>query len=449
MKKDKIVLAYSGGLDTSIIIPWLKQNYDAEIIAACIDVGQSDNMEAVKAKALSSGASKVYIEYATDEFVKDYVFSAIKANAHYEGKYLLGTSLARPLMAKKLVEIAHKEGAEYICHGCTGKGNDQVRFEVGIAAFDPDIKVIAPWRLWDISSREEAIDYANANGIEVPCTKEKIYSRDQNLLHISHEGGDLEDTCNEHKCDILYMMTSTLEKASDQAEHVEIGFEQGEAVTLNGTSLKPHEMLSALNEIGSKHGIGVLDMIENRLVGMKSRGVYETPGGSLLMQAHSLLESLTLDRITMHTKSTLSIEYSKLVYDGLWFSPLREALDAFFQSTQQCVSGNVKMKLYKGNIIPASVDSPFALYDMGISSFGHSDLYSQKDAAGFINLFSLPTKIQSMVKKKNAQLAQSPIQTESTEQPAISAQTPKVQATAMNVEEANNWNYRITEKIQY
>lgn len=398
-KKDKIVLAYSGGLDTSIIIPWLKENYNADIIAACMNVGQDEDMDKVEKKALKSGASKVYIANLTGEFVKDYVYKSIKANALYEGKYLLGTALARPLMAKKLVEIAHLEGAAYICHGCTGKGNDQVRFEVGIAAFDPDIKVIAPWRIWDIKSREDAIDYAHAKGIEIECTKEKIYSRDQNLLHISHEGGDLEDTKNEHKSDILYMMTKTLEKAADKAEYVEITFEQGAAVILNGEPLEPYEMLAKLNGIGSNHGIGVLDMIENRLVGMKSRGVYETPGGSILVQAHSLLESLTLDRNTTHTKNILALEYAKLIYDGLWFSPLRESLDAFFEKTQETVTGTVKIKLYKGNIMPASIASPYALYDEAISSFGESPLYDHKDAEGFINLYSLPTKIQSMMKK--------------------------------------------------
>lgn len=427
MKKDKIVLAYSGGLDTSIIIPWLKENYDAEIIAACIDVGQDEDMEKVEAKAISSGATKVYVEYSTDEFVKDYVYKAIKANALYEGKYLLGTSLARPLMAKKLVEIAHKEGAAYICHGCTGKGNDQVRFEVGIAAFDPTIKVIAPWRIWDIKSREDAIDYAHSKGIEVPCTKEKIYSRDQNLLHISHEGGDLEDTSNEHKDDILYMMTKTLEKTSNTPEYVEIQFDKGEAVSVNGEKMKPHEILTSLNAIGSNHGIGVLDMIENRLVGMKSRGVYETPGGSILMEAHKLLETLTLDRNTIHTKSMMSIEYSKLVYDGLWFSPLKDALDAFFDKTQEYVSGVVKIKLYKGNIMPAAIDSPYALYDQGISSFGESDLYDHKDAEGFINLFSLPTKIQTMMKQKHE----------------------KSGAQNLNEVSANSWFVRIAENIQY
>lgn len=401
--KEKIVLAYSGGLDTSIIIPWLKENYQAEIIAVCIDVGQNEDMEKIRSKALQSGASKVYIEPMTEEFVRDYVYKAIKANAMYEGRYLLGTALARPLMSQKLVEIAHAEGASCICHGCTGKGNDQVRFEVGIAAFDPQIKVIAPWRIWDIDSREDAIDYAHAKGIEIECTKKDIYSRDRNLLHISHEGGDLENTANEHQADLLYKMTKTLKEASDQEEYLEIAFVEGEAVSLNGEPLLPHEILRELNQIGGAHGIGILDMIEDRLVGMKSRGVYETPGGTILMEAHKLIESLTLDRRTIHAKQMMSTEYAYLVYDGLWFSPLREALDAFFEKTQEKVTGTVKLKLYKGNILPVSITSPFALYDEGISSFGSSELYDQKDAEGFIRLFTLPTKIQSMMKKNTEQ----------------------------------------------
>lgn len=402
IQKETVIMAYSGGLDTSIIIPWLKENYNVDVIAVCIDIGQDDNMTQIEEKALRSGACKVYIEHGTEEFVRDYVYKAIKANAIYENKYLLGTSLARPMMAKKLVEIAHKENAKYICHGCTGKGNDQVRFEVGIAAFDPNITIIAPWRIWNIESREDAIDYANAKGIEISCSKDKIYSRDQNLLHISHEGGDLEDPSNEHNAKILYLMTKTLEDASDQAEYVEIEFRQGEAISINGNPMKPHEILKTLNSIGSNHAIGVVDMIEDRLVGMKSRGVYETPGGSILMEAHHLLESLTLDRNTIHTKNILSDEYAKLIYDGLWFSPLRESLDAFFDKTQETVSGKVKLKLYKGNILPASISSPFALYDENISSFGASDLYSHKDAEGFIKLFSLPTKIRSMIQLKTS-----------------------------------------------
>lgn len=397
----KIVLAYSGGLDTSIIIPWLKEHYEAEIIAACIDLGQAEDMTKVKTKALASGATKVYIEQVTEEFVKDYIYPAVKANALYEGKYLLGTALARPLIAKKLVEIAHKEGATAICHGCTGKGNDQVRFEVGIAAFDPGLKVIAPWRLWDIQSREDAIDYAVAKGVPIDCTKEKIYSVDQNLLHVSHEGGDLENTGNEHQADTLYTITKTLEQASDTPEYVQISFDQGEAVAIDGNRLLPHEILKKLNRIGGNHGIGILDMIENRLVGMKSRGVYETPGGTILMEAHRLLETLTLDRNMMETKARLASDYARLIYDGLWFSPLKDSLDAFFQKTQETVTGTVKIKLYKGNILPASIQSPYALYNESISSFGESPLYDHKDAAGFINLFSLPTKIRAMMEKQS------------------------------------------------
>ncbi len=396
----KVILAYSGGLDTSIIIPWLKENYHAEIIAVCIDVGQNENMNEIKSKALASGAAKAYINDSTEEFVKNYVYKAIKANALYEGKYLLGTSLSRPLMAKALVNFAHKEGAKYICHGCTGKGNDQVRFEVGISAFDPDIKIIAPWRIWNISSREDAIDYAVQKGVPISCTKEKIYSRDQNLMHISHEGGDLENVKKEHNSDTLYLMTQNLKKASDTFEYVEICFEKGEAISINGKHMKPFEILSTLNAIGSSHGIGVRDIVENRLVGMKSRGVYETPGGSILMEAHKLLETLTLDRNTMHTKNILSTEYANLIYDGLWFSPLREALDAFFEKTQEYVCGTVTVKLYKGNILPVSIDSPYSLYDKEIASFASGELYNQKDAEGFIHLFALPTKIQSMMKKK-------------------------------------------------
>lgn len=393
--KEKVVLAYSGGLDTSIIIPWLKENYNFDVIAACIDVGQDDDMEKVHNKALSSGACKVYVENVKEEFVKEYLFKAIKSGAVYEDKYLLGTSYARPLIAKKLVEIAHKENAKYICHGCTGKGNDQVRFEVGIAAFDPHIKIIAPWRLWTIKSREDAIDYALKKGVEVPVTKDKIYSRDQNLWHISHEGGDLENPKNEHNPDI-YLMTTPLEKAKDQITYVEIYFNKGEPEKINGKNLSPVEILEVLNKIGGENGIGVVDLVENRLVGMKSRGVYETPGGTILHTAHKELEHLTLDKQTYHYKQLISNKYAELVYDGLWYTNLKYALDAFIDKTQENVTGNVKLKLYKGNIVPAGVDSKFALYDEGISSFGNSDLYDHKDAQGFINLFSLPTKINSL-----------------------------------------------------
>ena len=398
--KEKVILAYSGGLDTSIIIPWIKENYDFDIIAACINVGQDDDMSKVEEKAIKSGASKAYIENVVDEFVSDYVYKAIKANAVYEDKYLMGTSIARPLIGKKLVEIAHKEGAKYIAHGCTGKGNDQVRFEAAIAALDPSIKVIAPWRIWDISSREDAIDYANEKGIDIPVTKEKIYSRDMNLMHISHEGGAIEDPKNEQPED-LYIMTKTLEQAKDEAEYVELYFENGEAVKLNGKEMKPSAILAELNKIGGEHGIGIEDILENRLVGMKSRGIYETPGATILMSAHKELEHLCLDKLTYQYKQMLSLKYAELVYNGTWFCTLREALDAFIDKTQETVTGWVKLKLYKGNVIFAGMDSPYALYEHSISSFGASDFYNQKDATGFINIFNLPLKIQAMTNKKN------------------------------------------------
>jgi argininosuccinate synthase len=395
--KEKVVLAYSGGLDTSIIVPWLKENYDLEVIAACINVGQEDDMKAVEEKALKSGAVKVYIENLTEEFVKDYVFKGIKAGAKYEGKYLLGTAFARPLIAKKLVDIAHKEGAKYICHGCTGKGNDQVRFEVGIMSIDPTIEIIAPWRIWDIKSREDAIDYASKKGIEIPVTKEKIYSRDQNLLHISHEGGDIEQLENEHKQE-MYCMTTPAEKAKDEASYVEIYFEKGIAKKVNGVELNSMDILKTLNKIGGENGIGVIDIVENRLVGMKSRGIYETPGGTILYTAHEELEQITLDKDTLHFKQMISHKYSELVYNGLWFTTLKEALDEFVDKTQENVTGIVKLKLYKGNIMVASRQSEYALYDEGISSFGASDLYDHKDSEGFISLFGLPSKISAMKK---------------------------------------------------
>lgn len=400
MSKEKVVLAYSGGLDTSIVIPWLKENYNMEIIAACVNVGQDDDMEEVRKKAIASGASKIYIEDVKEEFVKDYVFKAVKANAVYEDKYLMGTAVARPLIAKKLVEVAHKEGAKYICHGCTGKGNDQVRFEAGIAAIDPSIQIIAPWRIWDISSREDAIDYANEKGIPVPVTKEKIYSRDMNLMHISHEGGHLEDPKNEHRAEELYLMTKTLEEAKDEPTYIELEFEKGEPKKLNGVEMSPAELLSELNKIGGENGVGVVDILENRLVGMKSRGVYESPGATILMEAHKDLEKLTIDRATYHFKQTVAIRYAELVYDGLWFTQLKEALDAFVDSTQETVTGWVKLKLYKGNIVIAGMDSPYALYDEEISSFGASELYNHEDADGFIKLFTLPLKIRGMAKNK-------------------------------------------------
>ena len=402
--KEKIVLAYSGGLDTSIIIPWLKENYDFEIIAACINVGQDDELEGVKEKAIESGASKIYIEDVKEEFVKNYVYKSIKANAVYEDKYLMGTALARPLIGKKLVEIAHKEGAKYIAHGCTGKGNDQVRFEAAIASIDPSIKIIAPWRIWDIKSREDAIDYANEKGINITVTKEKIYSRDKNLMHISHEGGHLEDPKNEHKADELYLMTKSLENAKEEPTYIEIYFEEGIPVKLNGQALNAVDMLSKLNEIGGENGIGVIDILENRLVGMKSRGVYETPGATILMMAHKELEHLTLDKMTYQYKQMISLKYSELVYNGLWDTTLRESLDSFIDTTQQTVTGWIKLKLYKGNIIPAGMGSPYALYDYGISSFGDSEFYDQKDAAGFINVYNLPLKIKSMMNENNKKI---------------------------------------------
>lgn len=395
--KDKVVLAYSGGLDTSIIITWLKENYDLDVIAACINVGQNDDMESIKEKAIKSGAQKIYVENVTDEFVEDYIFKALKAGAVYEEDYLLGTALARPLMSKKLVEIAHKENAKYICHGCTGKGNDQVRFETSIAAFDPTIQVIAPWRIWDITSREDAIDYANSRGIEITVTKEKIYSEDQNIWHISHEGGHIEDIKNEHKSD-MYTMCVSPESAKDNPDYVDIYFEKGIPAKINNETLSPVEIVSTLNKLGGENGIGIKDILENRLVGMKSRGIYETPGGTILYEAHKALEKVTLDKNTMHFKYIVSQKYGELVYNGLWFDTLKESLDSFVDKTQETVTGSVKLKLYKGNIILAGIQSENALYDEKVSSFGASELYNHMDSAGFINLFSLPTKIKAFKK---------------------------------------------------
>ncbi|MCU9815787.1 argininosuccinate synthase [Paraclostridium sp. AKS73] len=394
--KEKVILAYSGGLDTSIIIPWLKENYDIDVIAVCANVGQEENMDEIYEKALKSGASKAYIEDLSEEFVTQAIFKAIKAEAKYENKYLLGTSLARPIIAKRLVEIAHKENAKYICHGCTGKGNDQVRFEASISAIDPSIEVIAPWRLWDIKSREDAIDYANENNIEVSATKEKIYSVDANLFHISTEGGDIENLKNEHKEDLVYKKCKPIEKASDIAEYVEIYFEKGEPKKVNNEQLSPVEIIKTLNDIGAKHGVGVIDILENRLVGMKSRGIYETPGGTILYEAHNILESATLDKDTIHYKQVIAHKYSELIYNGMWFSKLKESIDAFIEETQENITGTVNIKLYKGNIKPAGIFTENALYDESISSFGDSELYDHKDAGGFINLFTLPLKIKAL-----------------------------------------------------
>ncbi|WP_334109555.1 argininosuccinate synthase [Thermodesulfitimonas autotrophica] len=394
----KVVLAYSGGLDTSIIIPWLKENFGYEVVAMACDLGQGEELQPLEAKALKSGASKVYIVDVREEFLTDYVFPCLRAGAVYEGKYLLGTSMARPLIAKKLVEIAHREGAEAVAHGATGKGNDQVRFEVSVAALDPNLKVIAPWRLWDIRSREEAIAYAAARGIPVPVTKERPYSMDRNIWHLSHEGGDLEDPGNEPPAD-LYLLTLPPEKAAAAPVYVTIDFEAGTPVGLDGTRLDPVPLVERLNEIGGKHGIGIVDMVENRLVGIKSRGVYETPGGTVLFYALRELERLTLDRATLHFKEMVALKYAELVYDGLWFSPLREALDAFVTSVCRTVTGQVRLKLYRGTISPAGVWSPHSLYLKDLATFERDEMYDHKDATGFINLFGLPLKVRALVKK--------------------------------------------------
>ncbi|HEY8424182.1 MAG TPA: argininosuccinate synthase [Clostridia bacterium] len=399
MAKEKVVLAYSGGLDTSIIIPWLKENYDYEVIAMAADVGQGEELAPLKEKAIKTGASKIYIEDLKEEFVTDFIFPTLKAGAIYERKYLLGTSFARPVIAKRLVEIARKEGAAAVAHGATGKGNDQVRFELTIKALAPDLKIIAPWRIWDIKSREDEIEYAQERGIPVPVTKENNYSMDRNLWHLSHEGQDLEDPANEPK-ESLLMITKPLSQASDTPEYVEIEFEKGIPVKVNGKKYSPVDLIMTLNEIGSRHGIGVADMVENRLVGMKSRGVYETPGGTILYAAHNNLEEITLDRATLHFKEMVAVKFAELVYDGLWFTPLRESLSAFVDKTQETVTGKVRLKLYKGNVIPAGVTSPYSLYDADMATFSKDEVYNQKDAEGFINLFGLPLKVRAL-KQKN------------------------------------------------
>lgn len=395
----KVVLAYSGGLDTSIIIPWLKENYGYEVIAMAADLGQGEELEPLHEKAIKSGASKLYIEDLQEEFVTDFIYPTLKAGAVYEGEYLLGTSFARPLIARRLVEIAAKEGAVAIAHGATGKGNDQVRFELSVKALNPDLEIIAPWRLWDIKSREDAIDYAQARGIPVPVTKDRPYSMDRNLWHLSHEGADLEDPWNEPKKD-LYLLGVSPEDAPDQPEYLELEFEEGIPVSLNGDKLSPVKFLETLNVLGGKHGIGIVDMVENRLVGMKSRGVYETPGGTILYTAHQALEHLTLDRLTLHYKEQIALKYAELVYDGVWYSPLREALDAFVNVTQKNVTGTVRLKLYKGNCSLAGVKSPYSLYNEEFATFGRDGVYNQKDAEGFINLFGLPLKVRALMEKK-------------------------------------------------
>jgi len=394
----KVVLAYSGGLDTSIIIPWLIENYGYEVIAMAADVGQGEELEPLNEKAIKTGASKIYIEDLKREFVEDYIFPTLKAGAIYEGKYLLGTSMARPLIAKRMVEIARKEGAEAVAHGATGKGNDQVRFELAVKALAPELKIIAPWREWDIRSREDAIEYASARGIQVPVLRERPYSMDRNLWHLSHEGVDLEDPWNEPKEDILLLITPP-EKAPDKPTYVEIEFERGIPVKLDGEVLDPVSLIEKLNAIAGKNGVGIADMVENRLVGMKSRGVYETPAGTVLYLAHRELELLTLDRATLHFKEIVAARYAELVYDGVWFAPIREALDAFVDSTQRTVTGTVRMKLYKGSCTPAGTKSPYSLYNQELSTFSRDEIYNQRDAEGFINLFGLPLKVRALMEK--------------------------------------------------
>ena len=391
----KVVLAYSGGLDTSVIIPWLKENYGGcEVIACCADIGQGDDMQAIHDKALRSGASKCYILDLTQEFLEDYVWPTLKAGAVYEGKYLLGTSFARPLIAKHLVDVAKKEGADAIAHGATGKGNDQVRFELTVKALAPNMAIIAPWREWDLLSRTQEIEYAKAHNIEIP-TDNKKYSMDKNIWHLSHEGSDLEDPWNEPHNEMM-LVSQAPENAKDEAEYVTIDFEKGNPVAVNGKKMGAVELLTALNEIGARNGVGIVDICENRLVGMKSRGVYENPGGAILYYAHRELEYLCLDRATFHYKEGVAIRFGELVYDGMWFCQLREALSAFVDSTQQTVTGDVKLKLYKGNIIKAGTTSPYSLYNESLASFTTGDLYDHHDASGFITLFGLPLKVRAM-----------------------------------------------------
>nr|WP_304508980.1 argininosuccinate synthase [Anaerotignum sp.] len=401
--KEKIVLAYSGGLDTSVIIPWLKENYDAEVIAVCGDVGQGKETDGLEEKALRTGASKLYIEDLTEEFITDAIYPCIKANAVYEGKYLLGTSMARPIIAKKLVEIAKKEGATAICHGATGKGNDQVRFELTIKALAPELKIIAPWRLdtWGMESREDEMAYLEARGIPFPVKKDDSYSRDRNIWHLSHEGLELEDPANEPNFKHILQMGVSPEEAPDVPEYVTVAFEAGVPVAVNGEKIAPVALLTKLNEIGGKNGIGITDICENRVVGMKSRGVYETPGGAILYYAHRELEYLCLDKKTQAFNEVASNKFTELVYSGEWYTPLREALSAYFDFTNATVTGSVKMKLYKGNIISAGSTSPYSLYNESMASFTTGELYNHKDADGFINLFGLPLKVRAMMMQNN------------------------------------------------
>ena len=402
MKKtfNKVVLAYSGGLDTSIIIPWLKETYGCEVIAVVGNVGQKSELEGLEEKALKTGASKIYIEDLTEEFVNDYIFPTIKAGAVYEGKYLLGTSFARPLIGKRLVEIAKAEGADAICHGCTGKGNDQVRFELAVKAFAPEMPIIAPWRIWNIKSREEEIEYALKREIPIKITYETNYSKDMNLWHLSHEGLDLEDPANEPNYEKILELSKTLEQAPDAPTYITLTFEKGVAVALNGKKVSGVKLIEELNKIGGENAIGITDMVENRLVGMKSRGVYETPGGSILYKAHKDLEELCLDKETSHYKEQIALKFADIVYNGQWFTPLREALSAFVDKTQETVTGEVKLKLYKGNMINAGMTSPYSLYSEEYATFGEDAVYDQKDSAGFINLFGLPIKVQAKMAAK-------------------------------------------------
>lgn len=398
-KINKVVLAYSGGLDTSVIIPWLKENYNGcEVIAVCADIGQGDELNVVHDKALKSGASKVYIEHLTADFLENYVWPTLKAGAVYEGKYLLGTSFARPLIAKKLVEIAKKENADAIAHGATGKGNDQVRFELTVKALAPNIKIIAPWREWDLKSRDDEIKYAKGHGVPI-ATENKTYSMDRNIWHLSHEGSDLEDPANAPK-NSMFLISKAPEDAPDKPEHISIDFVKGIPVAVNGEKLDAVALLEKLNTIGARNGIGITDIVENRLVGMKSRGVYENPGGALLYYAHRELEYLCLDRATLHYKESVAIRYGELVYDGMWFSQLREALAAFVDSTQQTVTGTINLKLYKGNIISAGAKSQYSLYSHDFVTFEEDDVYNQADATGFINLFGLPLRVRALMQEK-------------------------------------------------
>ncbi|MCL2226716.1 MAG: argininosuccinate synthase [Oscillospiraceae bacterium] len=398
---NKIVLAYSGGLDTTVIIPWLRENYEGcEIIACCVDIGQCGDYGALQEKALKIGANKVSVIDAKEEFMTDYIFPMLKANAVYEGKYLLGTSVARPLIAKKFVDLALAENADAICHGATGKGNDQIRFELTIKAFTPWIKIIAPWRIWDIKSREDAMEFLEKRGIEVPMTKENSYSRDENLWHLSHEGLELEDPAQEPNYRRLLQLSVPPEDAPDTPEYVELYFEKGIPTRLGEVAMPPVALMEALNKIGGRNGIGIADIVENRVVGMKSRGVYETPGGTILYAAHRELESLCIDRQTEVYKANVGLELAELIYTGEWFSPLREALSAFVDKTQETVTGSVKLKLYKGNVIPAGVESPYSLHNLELSSFATGDLYDHKDAEGFINLLGLPMTVRALMKKE-------------------------------------------------